>query len=646
MSTVRDTHRFSVGAFLSTSAVVCAAGLLAAGLAGCGGSGGLSASSSAPPLPEFNEQNLSSPYFATGEMNIPRYLHQIIRLADGLVLVVAGSDENGFSAIDTAEIFDQGKLKANEKEPESIRGTWFDTDFEGNPVTMAIPRIFHTITELPDNNVIVIGGAPTITQAVPTGDVEVYDQLTRQFSTLEEEMDKPRFRHAATPIGDGRILISGGQVHDVFTQSQNAVVVGGGQQGQVAIQIQLDIFPSARVSEVFDIIEQRFEPLFLPETLRPALLTPSRGRAGHTTARFAGPDNRINTGDDLYLLVGGYQTLSGENAPQQKFPGQATPDPGVGGGSAGAGAHLSLEFYDPVVGFFTEVLIVRLTMPRINDPQATNLGDANEFTPDGVLGMGNTILICNGDDNEPVGARDTAWAEDEIYVATFTGFGPAQGLQFFKQGDPFFEHNQGVEAFEAEGGLPETGPCLTEPCLGRSQTNIVALPRRLQTVLGDTMTTWVFTGGGVHLWIATGQIIYFGGTIASGVVFDPFYSLTAIRDFDSSARDLRPGRRASGNPVGVIGTWFAIDGLFPDTTIDGFGDTPLAEFAVMRAGERAWTRITPIAGEDGIDDTVDDRVLFAGGGSDPFGPGGEPSFPSSEILLMPGTGSDAGSRAR
>ena len=39
--------------------------------------------------------------------------------------------------------------------------------------------------------------------------------------------------------------------------------------------------------------------------------------------------------------------------------------------------------------------------------------------------------------------------------------------------------------------------------------------------------------------------------------------------------------------------------------------------------------LSAIAGEDGVTTSPDDRILFAGGGTDVFSPGGEPSFPSS-----------------
>ena len=51
---------------------------------------------------------------------------------------------------------------------------------------------------------------------------------------------------------------------------------------------------------------------------------------------------------------------------------------------------------------------------------------------------------------------------------------------------------------------------------------------------------------------------------------------------------------------------------------------------------RIYPKLVAIAGEDGIIGTPDDRVLIAGGGLDPID-GGEPSIPSSEIVVIPGS---------
>jgi len=76
-----------------------------------------------------------------------------------------------------------------------------------------------------------------------------------------------------------------------------------------------------------------------------------------------------------------------------------------------------------------------------------------------------------------------------------------------------------------------------------------------------------------------------------------------------------------------------MDGKFPDEDLIGFGETPLNEYAKINAN-RCHPKLLALAGEDGMIDTPDDRVLFCGGGQD-FIDGGEATQPSAEVLLIP-----------
>lgn len=598
-------------------------GILSA-LPGCG-PGGLITTQSAPCLVEFNAQGAYTPYYATGEMNQPRYLHQAILLDNNMVFVASGSDETGFSSLDSAELYDQGNLKKDEKAPESLKGTWFDTDFEGNPMLLKFGRLYHTLTELrPSNKILIVGGVPNLSRAFPVAKAEIFDPLTRTFEQVDADMDEPRFRHTASVLpGGSSILIAGGQIHSTFQEQLEIITIGGTQSGSTSqIQIPTDIFPSTKKCEVFSTIDSTFTALTIKDSTLPALLTSPRGRADHAVERFAGPDNQLNTGDDLLLLAGGFQTFSGENAPQTKFPGEIRKN-----------ALVEIEFFDPTFSVFNKVPVLRLIGPRVNGGQVTNLGTHNEITIDGVRGMGNALLINCGDDDDPFGVRDTT-IPDEVLIATFTGFGPARGLQLFRQEGAQGEHIQGIE-YIFNTGASEVAPF---PPPGRSTANVVSMPRSITNLAGSQVTTsWIFAGAGVHLFTTPGgQGIWFDGTIASGCIFDPFYSLTAILDFQANARDLRP-RRTNRNPVGIVGTWLACDGLIPTGDLVGFGDIPPGSWSHNKAN-RVWCRLVAIPGVNGLAGDTDDRVLFIGGGRDVGFIGGEPSFPSTELFLIPGTG--------
>ena len=107
-----------------------------------------------------------------------------------------------------------------------------------------------------------------------------------------------------------------------------------------------------------------------------------------------------------------------------------------------------------------------------------------------------------------------------------------------------------------------------------------------------------------------------------------------------SARDLTSTRQDS-NPTGVLGTWLALDGGYPSTDRIGYGDTTFSYTPGTQGkwphnlAHRNYCRNISVAGEDGIFDTVDDRVLCSGGGQDPFNQGGEPSVPSTELIIIP-----------
>src|SRR5437867_33000 len=241
-------------------------------------------------------------YLATGEMNQPRYLHEAILTKSGLAAVFGGSDEHGFSGIDTAELYDP------------VSGLWIDTDFQGNRIRSGIgPRMLFTADLLPDGTVLCAGGAPDLLGSLPWEMAEIFDPELRQFDPVPVKMSKPRFRHTSAKLCDGSILLTGGQVQASVTIIARCV--------EPCAQIQVTVFPSTPQSEVYSPSSKTFTVLTIPDTDNPSRLQTPRGRAGHTMGRLAGPDNRLETCDDMFLVAGGFQTLTGQFAPTHKLPG-------------------------------------------------------------------------------------------------------------------------------------------------------------------------------------------------------------------------------------------------------------------------------------------------------------------------------------
>jgi hypothetical protein len=608
---------------------------------GASGSGALTGrSESAPPISEIDEQNQYRPYRATGDLQRPRYFHMGINAKDGRPIVLGGSDERGLSGIDTVELYDQSDFDEGRPRPESGAGLWIDTNFEGDPIAFGLgPRLFSTVNRLADGRIIVIGGGPDMLPTEVYAKSEIFDPETRTFETLEADMVQARYRHTSQQLNDGSLLIVGGQIRSSVTVFDQQVVVPGGQP----VQFQVTVFASIPDAEVYVPTENTFKRLTLPETTTPSRLNTPRGRSNHAMARIAGPDRALNTADDLFVIAGGYQTLSGQFAPRSKFIGSV--------GRAQAAGLSSIEFFDPITKVFTQVSNVSVPEPRMNDPHIMNLGFFNDFAIDGTKGMGNIILITHGDGD---GTCPTTPLVDEVLIANYTGFGPAQGLQFAAISDrQTGSHGQGVEYLP-----PPPPPIDPRGFIGRSGTNPVLFPRRMRGITGQTTEqTWVATAAGVDIFPTPGGCVYNSSspTMRSGCMFDPYYSLPAVA-VGFSPRDLA-SQRSDTNPLGVVGCWFTLDGspnvpelsnfgipvpgLTPQEFLRGFGDfrTP-SRWARNVAATRIFCVNMRVAGEDGVIDTADDRLLLTGGGLDYAQTGGEPSAPSSELLVIPGANSN------
>ncbi len=619
---------------LASGFVLTAFGTIAlAGFAGCNhggksapGVGITNVSQAAPTLPERNpETNEYDPYFATADLNRPRYLHEAIFARSGLLWAMGGSDERGLSTLDTAEFFDQARIDKDRPEVESKTGVWIDTNFEGDPIVFNEgPRIMFTLDQLSDGRLILMGGTSDIESAQRAyAKSEIFDPDAREFETLDTGMIIPRFRHKTVRLFNGNFLIIGGQsVSTVTIINQNI------EPGQPGRQEQRTVFLSARQLEVFSVTSQEYERYTLPNSSREVTLNTPRGRAGHDVERIAGFDGRLGSADDIYLIAGGFQTLSGASAPRTKRFGVV--------GREEADALTVIEFIDSITNVITQAGSISLPEPRIDSPHIINLGTFNDFTLDGVSGMGNSVLITHGN-NDGNCPRTDQNPNDELFIATFTGFGPAQGLQFFNVEDlQTLAQVQGVES--PPGFFPAINPFGF--MVGRCQTNPVALPRRIVTApdVAD-VETWVLSMGGTHIYPTPNGCVYFSDEpISVGNVFDPFFNLRAATLLGRSPRDLRADRTTT-NPLGIVGTWLTLDGAIPTVDLNFFSTTQQSRMAHMTAGWRVYALNIAIPGVDGIINTVDDRVLLSGGGTDGRFVGAEPAAPSCEILLPPGVNS-------
>lgn len=132
----------------------------------------------------------------TGSLAQARDSHTATLLQSGKVLVVGGS-ANG-SVLQNVELYD----------PDS--GTW--TSPTENDKRLREPRKHHTATLLQDGRVLVTGGITSASNSLPDGrsGTELYNPDTQTWTTVSA-MHLGRFRHTATLLPDGRVLVIGGQ---------------------------------------------------------------------------------------------------------------------------------------------------------------------------------------------------------------------------------------------------------------------------------------------------------------------------------------------------------------------------------------------------------------------------------------------------
>ncbi|MGO8968613.1 MAG: kelch repeat-containing protein [Myxococcaceae bacterium] len=133
------------------------------------------------------------------QMATPRYGHSATLLSSGEVLVAGGADCLICICppdLASAELFD----------PSS--GTWSSAG------SMAGPRISHTATWLPSENVLVAGGEGAgpdggVVDPIVLSSAELYDVATGTFS-LTGSLAEARSGHTATFLPTGKVLVAGG----------------------------------------------------------------------------------------------------------------------------------------------------------------------------------------------------------------------------------------------------------------------------------------------------------------------------------------------------------------------------------------------------------------------------------------------------
>jgi len=128
-------------------------------------------------------------------MHAVRRMHSSIRLHDGRVLVVGGTNVATGSPLPAAQ-----QEQAEIYDPRSDTWTFAAT---GLP-----PLSAQAATLMPDGTVVVTGG--TTDTGFATTSAEVFDPLTNGWQPTTWPMATPRYGHTATLLPDGKLLLVGG----------------------------------------------------------------------------------------------------------------------------------------------------------------------------------------------------------------------------------------------------------------------------------------------------------------------------------------------------------------------------------------------------------------------------------------------------
>ncbi len=520
-------------------------------------------------------------FYRASELQRPRYEHEAVTLHDGRVLIVGGSDERLFTAIDVAEIFDQALV--SDPAPPCGFGGWIDTDFEGEPLTLnGGGRVFHTATLMDPGYVVVGGGAQDTIQGELNEHVEIFDQHTRKFITMENGMNRPRLHHTAHSSNRETMVIFGGQIYMNIT-----IVDPNYPPSDPRFLREIKTYPSTADIEIYDATIPSEDGLgqFIPANDARGQrieLPGDQGRAGHETVRLAGPDDVLGNEDDVWLQVGGIRTLSPAFAPRLNLP---RVDP------ASAKLESTIDIYSTAADSAFVAPGVALEKPRTHGHFVENVGWFSDVTHDGMNGLSNVFLVAGGSDDV---LPTTGVLRTEGFSVRFSGFGPGSGVtvtrtepgeedtidscienvldsatdgrlialaydtsrpayqDFLDPRDglvnplldysrlasgiqPDLSRSLGAEVFAVarlgkyfgmEGYFSRQRGLVSCP-ISRVHTEAVHLVRSVQTVDGPRLVGTIFTGGGGFMYKQQAQQrqYYDELPIASGEYFDPTFNL-------------------------------------------------------------------------------------------------------------------------
>lgn len=554
---------------------------------------------------------------------LARFQHTATLLRNGRVLLVGGRTVSGAGALRTqAELSDPTAL------------TWAPV------ASPTITRYLHTATLLRSGRVLIVGGdtSTTVTPS-PSNRAEIYNPATNTWTLVTATLGAARYRHTATLLDDGRVLIAGGRgssdtaiasvevfTENVATPAMSTFAAGNPLSGP------RDVHTATLLPDGDVLVAGGGSAI--GETWRPTTGVWSPTSNGLNTNRFLHAANLLP--DGRVLLSGGNNPVGGALIGSTEFYDPATRAFSVGPSTAARSVHASTLLPDGrllLVGGTSNCLLGACT--QLFDPAdggLTPLGTVNRSWAGATVLPSSKVLITGGVDGttvlasaELVSHRTPAWvaaaplnvARSETTTTTL-----ANGDVLVAGGSVVLTPTTTTERYLADAGTwVTTGPM---PVATTAHVATLLNDGRVFThspvgaALYDPETgTWTTTTSvtaprdQAAILLLDGRVLVVGGSSGStpstfSQIYDPATDAWAATGAPVVAR-IKPrlSLLANGRVVmtgGLIGTSTA---------------TPAAE--VFNPATNQWTAVAPMANARRNHTSVtmaNDQVLVVGGQSD------------------------------
>jgi hypothetical protein len=221
-------------------------------------------------------------------------------------------------------------------------------------------RVFHTATLLPDGTILAVGGAPDFTERSTLASAELYDPRAGTW-TETATMAQARWRHTATLLPNGKVLVVGGAAED---------------RGTV-------YWASA---EIYDSATGRWEPtgkMAQPRAGHTATLLPNGlvlVSGGYNQGGFLSSAELYDPDSGLWTVTGDMDSARAGHTATLLADGHVL----VAGSAAGNGDVVaSAELYDPDSGTWSNT--ASMAVARVN-ATATSLRDGRVLVVGGSFG--------------------------------------------------------------------------------------------------------------------------------------------------------------------------------------------------------------------------------------------------------------------